>query len=142
MSEPRPLHAVLLGHGDMPAGMVDAVRHITGCGEDVIVPVSNRGKSPDTLAAEVVAAIGSGPAIVFTDLQSGSCGFVARRLRLNAPELTVVSGVNLPLLVDFVMNRTLPLDELVPRLLSKGRAGMGCTPAELDEHERRAVSNR
>jgi mannose/fructose-specific phosphotransferase system component IIA len=140
MSE--PVRGVLLGHGGMPDGMVDAVRHITGCEPEALVPLSNRGKSPDTLADEVARMVGAGPAIVFTDLQSGSCGFVARRICHTSTQLAVVSGVNLPLLIDFAMNRTLPLTELVPRLLAKGRAAMCCAPADLDDHERRAVSNR
>jgi mannose PTS system EIIA component len=143
MSETRQaVRGVLLGHGGMPEGMVDAVRHITGCDADVLMPVSNRGMSPDSLAAEVHRLVGEGPAIVFTDLPSGSCGFVARRLTHTVPRLAVVSGVNLPVLVEFVMNRTLSLEALVPRLLSKGRASIGCSPADLDDHERRAVSHR
>lgn len=144
MSEERaaaPLRAVLLGHGGMPDGMVDAVRHITGCEEGAIVPVSNRGRSPESLAAAVSEALGGEPGIVFTDLQSGSCGFVARRMQHSAPsQLVVVSGVNLPVLVEFAMNRHLPVTELVPRLLAKGRAAMGCAPGELEDHERRAAS--
>jgi N-acetylgalactosamine PTS system EIIA component len=105
------------------------------------VPVSNRGMSPETLATAVCDAIGDAPCIVFTDLQSGSCGFVARRLLQGRDGLVVISGVNLPLLIEFVMNRQLPLTELVPRLLSKGRGAMGCAPADLEGHEHRAVSN-
>src|SRR5687768_7766134 len=119
MSEEVPLRAVLLGHGSMPQGMVDAVRHITGAEEDALTPISNRGMSPDALAAEVSRVLGSGPGIVFTDLPSGSCGFVARRLAQAAPGVIVISGVNLPLLIDFVMNRNLAPEELVPRLLGK-----------------------
>jgi mannose/fructose-specific phosphotransferase system component IIA len=33
----------------------------------------------------------------------------------------VISGVNLPLLLDFVLHRDLPLPELGPRLVEKGR---------------------
>jgi mannose/fructose-specific phosphotransferase system component IIA len=142
MSETVPMRAVLLGHGAMAEGMVDAVRHITGCDPDAIVPLSNRGLSPDALAAEVQRIVGNGPAIVFTDLQSGSCGFVARRLAQAVKDLVVVSGVNLPVLIDFAMNRTLPVDELVPRLLNRGRAAIGCSPASLEDHERRALSGR
>lgn len=134
------VRGVLLGHGGMPAGMVDAVRHITGCDDDVLTPLSNRGLSPDALADEVMRLIGDGPAILFTDLQSGSCGFAARRIRESSRPLVVVSGVNLPLLIDFVMNREHPLDTLVPRLLARGRAGLCCTPADMDDHERPAVS--
>jgi mannose PTS system EIIA component len=139
MSEAGPVAGVLLGHGDMPAGMVSAVRNITGCEAEAIVAVSNRGKSPDSLAAAVRAAVGEGPAIVFTDLQSGSCGFVARRLQQATPGIAVVSGVNLPLLIEFAMNRHLPLEQLVPRLLAKGRASIGCAPAGMEEHGNRAV---
>jgi mannose/fructose-specific phosphotransferase system component IIA len=129
MSEPVPVRAVLLGHGGMPEGLVDAVRHITGCEPDTIVPISNRGMSPESLAEAVRDVVGDGPAIVFTDLQSGSCGFVARRLCQNCTGVAVVCAVNLPLLVDFAMNRTLPLDELVPRLLQRGRDAITAVPA-------------
>jgi mannose/fructose-specific phosphotransferase system component IIA len=141
MSEGAPVRGVLLGHGAMPDGMVDAVRHITGAEEDALVPVSNRGMAPESLAAAVRDAAGTGPAILFTDLQSGSCGFVARRLLPERTDLAVISGVNLPVLIEFVMNRHLPLGELVPRLLRKGRAAICCSPAELEEHEHRAVSH-
>ena len=134
------VRGVLIGHGGMPEGMVDAVRHITGADADALVPISNRGKAPETLAAEVEAIVGGRPAILFTDLPSGSCGFVARRLTQTSAGIAVISAVNLPLLIDFVMNRELPLQELVPRLLQKGRAAIGCAPASLEDHERRAVS--
>ncbi|HUF51701.1 MAG TPA: hypothetical protein VMN60_12820 [Longimicrobiales bacterium] len=134
------VRGVLLGHGAMPDGMVDAVRHITGCEADVLVPVSNRGLAPDALMAAVEDVIGAEPAILFTDLPSGSCGFVARRLNQRTERIVVISAVNLPLLIDFVMHRTLPLEELVPRLLQSGRAAIGCAPANLEDHGRSAVS--
>jgi mannose/fructose-specific phosphotransferase system component IIA len=129
MSEPVAVRALLLGHGSMPDGLVDAVRHITGCEPDAIVPLSNRGMSPDSMASAVQDAVRDGPLIIFTDLQSGSCGFVARRVSQGATDIVVISGVNLPLLVEFAMNRLLPLQQLVPRLLEKGRAAITCAPA-------------
>lgn len=142
MSDTGAIRAVLLGHGGMPQGMVDAVLHITGCEPDTIVPISNRGMSPDGLTAEVERVLGEGPGIIFTDLQSGSCGFVARRMAGPGTQIVVISGINLPVLIDFAMNRTRPLEELVPRLLAKGRAAMGCAPAHLEDHADRAASNR
>lgn len=134
------VRGVLIGHGGMPEGMVDAVRHITGAEPDALVPLSNRGRAPETLAAEVEAIVGDAPVILFTDLPSGSCGFVARRLMQKSSNVVVISAVNLPLLIDFVMNRQLPIHELVPRLLQRGRAAIGCAPSSLEDHERRAVS--
>lgn len=131
MSEGPAVRAVLIGHGSMAEGLVDAVRHITGCGPDALVAISNRGMSPDSLAAAVREVVGAGPAIIFTDLQSGSCGFAARRVAHDCRDVVVISAVNLPLLVEFAMSRGLPLHQLVPRLLEKGRAAITCSPAEL-----------
>ena len=140
MSSQPPVRGVLLGHGDMPFGMADAVRQITGAGEEALLPLSNRGLSPETLTQGVLERVAGGPAILFTDLQSGSCSFVARRLTQLQPGFAVVSGVNLSLLLEFVMHRELPLEQLVPRLLARGRAAIGCTPPELEANEHRAVS--
>lgn len=140
MSSQPPLRGVLLSHGDMAFGMADAVRQITGAGEEVLVPLSNRGLSPETLTAALEARVGDGPAIVFTDLQSGSCSFVARRMTQNHAQLVVISGANLSMLLEFVMQRQLPLEQLVPRLLSRGRAAICCTPTSLESDEHRAVS--
>jgi hypothetical protein len=50
---------------------VDAVRKITGV-PDALIPVSNDGKGPDALVAEVSRRRGGaqGPVVIFTDLQS------------------------------------------------------------------------
>lgn len=130
---------VVLAHGAMAEGLVDAVRQITGAGPDVLMPLSNRGLSPDALAAEVRAHI-QGTTIVFTDLPSGSCGFAARRFCQQLPDLVVISGVNLPILLEFTMYRNLPLAELVPRLVNKARASIISTSPDQGSNEHRAVS--
>ena len=139
MSEAAAVRGVVVAHGAMADGLVDAVRQIAGTDDDVLVPVSNRGLSAEGVAERVRARIGTGPVIVFTDLQAGSCAFAARRLSLENKEIAVISGVNLPLLLDFVTHRGLPLGELVPRLLSHGRGSILCAPAELENHGRPAV---
>ena len=115
------LRGIVIAHGDMADGLVTAVRHITGAEEGVLVPLSNRERSPDQLAALVAGQLESGPAILFTDLPSGSCGFAARRLTRDRSDVPVICGVNLPLLVDFVMHREMEPAALVDRLIEKGR---------------------
>jgi mannose/fructose-specific phosphotransferase system component IIA len=140
MSETQAARGILLAHGDMAEGIVDAVTQITGVEPDVLVPLSNRGLAPAALAQRVRELVGRGPTILFTDLQSGSCGFAARLLAREFPDLVIISGVNLAVLLEFVTKRELPMAELVPKLLAKGRAAIGCAPAGFESHGDRAVS--
>ena len=134
------VRGIVLGHGTLAEGFVEAVRQIAGAEADSLLAFSNRGLSPDALAALIRQHLSSDPTILFTDLPSGSCGFAARRLAPEYPNLAVISAVNLPVLLDFVMHRSEPLEQLVPRLLAKGRGAISCAPASLESHGHRAVS--
>lgn len=128
MSNQQPLRGIVVGHGLLASGLVDAVRKICGSEADSLVALDNTGMTADRLAEIIREATNNGPGIVFTDLIGGSCGFVAGRLCRDVPNLAVMGGVNLPLLLDFVHHRNLPLPELLPRLLQRGRAGICCVP--------------
>jgi mannose/fructose-specific phosphotransferase system component IIA len=128
MSESSPrVQGIVLTHGELAAGLVDAVHRIAGPDMDSLVPLSNNGMSPDAVLARVREVAGARPTVLFTDLQSGSCAFAGRRLCQERKDLVVISGVNLPVLLEFVLHPELSLDELVPRLLEKGRAAICCT---------------
>jgi mannose/fructose-specific phosphotransferase system component IIA len=104
--------------------MVDAVRSITGSAADGLHPLSNDGKSPTDLRAELDEAMGDGPVVVFVDLQAGSCGMAALSSCRGQARRVVVCGVNLPMLLDFVFHRELPIDQVVERVLDKGRSAI------------------
>jgi mannose/fructose-specific phosphotransferase system component IIA len=112
---------VLVTHGAMSFGMVDAVKKIAGIPDGVIVAVSNEGKGVDELVRAVVEVAGDDPVIIFTDLQTGSCALAARFACRQPENRRILFGVNLPMLIDFVFHRTLPLDDLTQRLIAKGR---------------------
>lgn len=128
MSEARPILGIVLGHGDMPTGLVNAVRHIAGGSADSLVPISNEDRAPDALVAALEAVAGDEPAIVFTDLPSGSCGVAAAYSCRDRSRRAVICGVNLPMLLDFVFHRDMPLEPLVERLLDKGRGAIRAVP--------------
>jgi mannose/fructose-specific phosphotransferase system component IIA len=126
MSEPLPppIKGILVTHGAMAGGMVDAVRGITGAPADALVAVSNDGRRPEELQAEIMSLVGDGPTLVFTDLGAGSCTLAARLTCRERRRVALVAGVNLPMLLEFVFHRTEPLDMLAERLVEKGRAGV------------------
>ena len=128
MSESGDIQGVVLGHGEMAHGLVGAALRISGASQDVLLPVSNDGKSPGILQEEIREILRTGPTLVFTDLPSGSCALAARVCCRENPDSAVIFGVNLPMLLDFLFHRELPMNELVPRLLEKGRASMTGVP--------------
>jgi mannose/fructose-specific phosphotransferase system component IIA len=125
-ADPDTALGIVVSHGAMSQGLIDAVQRITGFGSEALIPVTNDAKGPDALTAAVNdAACGwPGPVVIFTDLEAGSCALAARFACRDPQARTVVFGVNLPMLLDFVFHRTLPLFDLEARLVERGRAGI------------------
>ena len=104
MSEPPGVHALVAGHGDFAAGLISAVEAVTGRG-DLLEPLQVKGlcgEDIQQLLGERLQATGA--LVIFTDLQAGSCTMAARRLLREQPQVLLVSGTNLPMLLDFVMS--------------------------------------
>jgi PTS system N-acetylgalactosamine-specific IIA component len=104
MSDTRAKHALVAGHGDFAAGLISAVEAVTGRG-DLLDPIEVKGlcgEDIQLLLRERIRAIGA--KVIFTDLQAGSCTMAARRLLREMPDVVLVSGTNLPMLLDFVMS--------------------------------------
>jgi mannose/fructose-specific phosphotransferase system component IIA len=140
MSEAAVVRGIVVAHGEMAIGLTDAVRNITGASRDVLVPLSNSGLAPAALARAIQREAGERPTILFTDLPSGSCGVAARLLARSDPNLVVICGVNLPMLLDFVTHRDQPLVELASRLVSRGRASISCAAPATGSNGDSAVS--
>ncbi|MDB4952026.1 MAG: system fructose subfamily component [Gemmatimonadetes bacterium] len=134
------VRGIVVAHSSLAAGLVSAARQISGMPEDALVALSNDCRGPESLAESLREILGDGPGIVFTDLPSGSCAFAARRITLDRADTAILSGVNLPVLLDFAFHRDLPLPELVERLLEKGKAGLTASCREAAAHADRALS--
>jgi PTS system N-acetylgalactosamine-specific IIA component len=116
--------AIVAGHGDFAAGLVSAVQQITGRG-DVFRAISARdlsGADLDVLIQRTLAE--TNVKVVFTDLQAGSCSMATRRLLRDRPDVLLVAGANLPMLLDFVFAEDIPAIEAARHALERGRAAM------------------
>lgn len=112
---------VIVAHGDLAPAMIRAVEGISGV-RGALVGISNSGVTPQELRRRVTAAAGKGPAVLFVDMGSGSCAFAARKVAESAPSVAVVTGVSLPMLLDFVFHRDMEPAPLAERVAGKGRA--------------------
>jgi mannose/fructose-specific phosphotransferase system component IIA len=107
-------------HGGLARALVDATAQIAGAAAESLVPVSNSGCDREDLEARVEAAVNGAPAVVFVDMASGSCLFAVLRKLRERPDVSVVTGVNLAMLLDFVFHRDLSPAEAAKRAVEIG----------------------
>ena len=127
MNGHRPV-ALLVTHGVLGEELVRTAASILGPQSDVTT-VSNSGLSADALTNTIEERVREfppdAPIVVFTDLAAGSCGIASRRIGVKDRIVRRITGVNLPMLLEFFHYRdTLSLDELLPRMEAKGKAGI------------------
>jgi PTS system mannose-specific IIA component len=127
MAGTRPF-ALLVTHGVLGEELVRTVGAILGPQTDTIT-ISNSGLSSDALTTAIESRLSEipsdAPVVLFTDLAAGSCGIASRRIAPSERPFRRITGVNLPMLLEFFHYRdTLSLDELLPRMEAKGKAGI------------------
>lgn len=113
------LHGVVVAHGELAAALVAETERISGQ-TGVLRSVSNAGCGPEQIEERVRGAVGPGPAVLFVDMPCGSCFFAAMRVGRERSDVRVVTGVNLPMLLDFVNQKALPPEESAGRAAGKG----------------------
>ena len=114
--------ALLVTHADLADALVRAAERVVGP-VDGLERLSNDGLSREALEHEILRHVAAWPngGIVLIDFWGGSCftcGMSASRGR----EVIVLTGINLPTLLDYLHNRDrYPVVELAERLRAKGQ---------------------
>lgn len=115
--------ALLVMHADLAAALLRAAEKLYGPVDDVSV-LTNEGLSRDDLERAIedrVAAWEHG-GLVFTDVWGGSCYQCGASAARGRGEVVVVTGLNLPTLIDYLHNRDqYAANDLAERLLKKGQ---------------------
>lgn len=118
------LSGIIVTHAGLAESLRAAAARIAG-DVSAIEVVSNEGLGAEPLLAEIRAAIERSPGtdvVVFTDMGGGSCTTAVQMLLRDFPRARLVTGVNLPMLVDFVLRRSeLDLEAMVARLVQRGQ---------------------
>lgn len=115
--------ALIVMHADLAAALLRAGEKLYGPMEDVPV-LSNEGLSREALEAEIARRVGGWDAggLLLTDFWGGSCSQCGLSVARGNGEIIMVTGLNLPMLLDYVHNRDqYGVRELAERLLKKGQ---------------------
>jgi len=118
------VRAIVVGHGKFAEAMVSTAEQIVGKQNHVEI-ISNTGLSCDMLNKKIAEAVDKDreqDSLIFLDLPGGSCTISCYALLKENKELNIISGVNLPMLIEFFMLREKhSARELIPILIAKGK---------------------
>jgi PTS system mannose-specific IIA component len=113
------IRGIVVGHGNLAAALIGATEQISGP-DSGLVAISNTDCDRGLLEERIMKAVALGPALVFIDMPSGSCHFAAMRRIQSMPDVRVVTGVNLAMLLEFVFHREGNLDDIATHIAEVG----------------------
>lgn len=114
---------IIITHGNLAEELLATVKMIVGETHDCYA-MSGSELCDEDVAARINDLIAGGGrrAVVFVDYFGGSCSASTMRATRELPGVRVISGVNLPILLDFVNKQdSYGLEEIVDHLLRRGQ---------------------
>lgn len=94
---------IVTGHGRFATGLISGIELILGPQENLLAvdfPAGDTAAQITASLTEAVDSFGEGPVVVFSDLRGGQPFNVASGLCASHPNLRVVFGTNLPVLIE------------------------------------------
>jgi PTS system mannose-specific IIA component len=113
------IRGIVVGHGTLAAALIGAAEQISGPNSGLLA-ISNTDCDRGTLEERIVTAATPGPALVFIDMPSGSCHFAAMRRMQSMPDVRIVTGVNLAMLLEFIFDREGDVNDVAARIAGVG----------------------
>ena len=116
--------AIVAGHGEFAQALISAVLQITGRA-DVFVPMTNLGMSAEDIERTMRQLVDERDVrVIFTDLPAGSCTIAARRLLRDRAGVVLVTGANLPALLDYLFHEDLAPQDAARRAADKAKGAV------------------
>ena len=117
----------LISHENLATALLRTVEKIIGPQENVFA-YSNSKDSLPLLTEKIIAQMREITAlhvVFFIDMMGGSCWALANMIRKTYPTVTIISGMNLPMLLSlFTSMSELSFSELVQKVRDNGIRGI------------------
>lgn len=120
---------LLISHGEMASGLLDAAKLIVGEQENVAVIALREMDAIDALDQKIEQAVadldqGQG-VLILVDLFGASPFNASARVAMRMPNVDVITGMNLPMLLETTMNREMSeLNDLINIAKNAGSDGV------------------
>ncbi|MFB9689715.1 PTS sugar transporter subunit IIA [Amycolatopsis plumensis] len=116
---------IVAGHGRLPSGVGEAAEMILGPQARLKVCELSPRDSPEEFGARLLAlAHDAESVLVLADLHGGSPFNAVRTLAATHPRFQLVSGLNLPMLLEVLLHTTDDVTELAGVARAAGRNGV------------------
>lgn len=130
---------LIIAHAPLATALRDCISHIYGgvparIGVIDVLPDGNPAEVIASAQAELERLREDNGALVLTDMYGATPANIASRL-VSVPNVRVLAGVNLPMLVRAVCYRALPLDALADKALSGAAQGVHAVGPQMSSGE-------
>ncbi len=131
----RQVRIVVATHGELARALLGAVESIAGPQPDLIWLGLAAGESPDMFETRLASALASDrPALVLVDFLGGTPWNAALRVARSREQVCVVSGVNLPMLLEVALLPTDDLEQMAGAAIDTGIRSIQLNPRRLAAH--------
>ncbi len=115
---------IIIAHGELAAELLRTAEVIIGKVENFFALSGSNLTDEDIVAEirEIISRYSEGKTLIFVDYFGSSCCTNSMKAVHGLENVKVISGVNLPVILDFVTKRKLyDFDEMVEHILKRGR---------------------
>lgn len=117
-----------MSHGNMAIETLKSAELIIGELPETTALGLQKSDGPETLKAKVETEIkkyyGKEPVFLIVDLLGGTPGNVAVSLTQDYPEMHVISGLNLPMVINYANQKFIGTDIKVDDIMKEGKDGI------------------
>jgi mannose/fructose-specific phosphotransferase system component IIA len=120
----RPFRIVVAGHGQLASALLGSAEMICGPIENSRAVGLLPEHTPEAFAEQLREAVGAGPCLVLADLAGGTPANVAILVGRDRPDMTVIAGTTLGMLIEAAMSVDGLDDAFIEHLITAGRSGV------------------
>jgi len=117
----------IITHGDLAKSMEDVTKHLIVSSTKIFY-YSNKKLTLEQIEGEIAEErerLQPEKSVLFVDLVGGSCWILANRIKHNSPDIVVIGGVNMPMLVSYHLNyNRLEWNTLLDKIVSDANKGI------------------
>lgn len=103
---------VLVSHGDMAEGIKSSYEMIVGKQEHVFTVSLKDTEQFENDLKSIMSGL-TGSTLIIADILGGTPSNISVKNYLNDPDVSIISGMSLPLTIEAILNKNIDINELI-----------------------------